>query len=62
MRDINVETPLSQAEFKCRNCGQVIPDWDNWFCGPCPSDQATGHDLPWEQIKLLKFRTKQEAK
>ena len=52
------EIPLSQAEIKCRNCGQVIPDWDDWFGGPCPSDQATGHLLEWEQILLLPFRIK----
>jgi len=42
------------AEIRCRSCGQVIPDWDDWFGGPCPSDQATGHDLDWPQIMLLK--------
>ena len=50
------ETLLSQAEIKCLGCGQVIPDWEEWFEGNCPSDPATGHSLDWPQIMLLEFR------
>jgi len=51
-----LETPLSQAEIKCENCGQPLETFAQWFSQDCPSDQATGHSLKWEEIILLKFR------